>query len=134
MTNRRKILKSTTVAGCSMAMGSCLSTLAYGQDKELFDISLAEWSLFRRLFGGELTNLDFPAYARNEFGIAAVEYVNQFWMDKAEDKNYLAELKQRCDDNGVRSVLIMCDREGALGDPDSAARTMAMTNHYKWVA
>lgn len=117
-----------------MAMGSCLSTLAYGQDKELFDISLAEWSLFRRLFGGELTNLDFPAYARNEFGIAAVEYVNQFWMDKAEDKNYLAELKQRCDDNGVRSVLIMCDREGALGDPDSAARTMAITNHYKWVA
>jgi L-ribulose-5-phosphate 3-epimerase len=134
MTNRRKILKSTAVAGCSMAMGSCLSTLAYGQDKELFDISLAEWSLFRRLFGGELTNLDFPAYARNEFGIAAVEYVNQFWMDKAEDKNYLAELKQRCDDNGVRSVLIMCDREGALGDPDSAARTMAITNHYKWVA
>lgn len=134
MTNRRKILKSTAVAGCSMAMESCLSTLAYGQDKELFDISLAEWSLFRRLFGGELTNLDFPAYARNEFGIAAVEYVNQFWMDKAEDKNYLAELKQRCDDNGVRSVLIMCDREGALGDPDSAARTMAITNHYKWVA
>jgi L-ribulose-5-phosphate 3-epimerase len=134
MTNRRKFLKTTAVVGSGLVKGSCLSTLAFGQDHELFDISLAEWSLYRRLFGGELTNLDFPAYARNEFGIAAVEYVNQFWMDKAEDKNYLVELKKRCDDNGVRSVLIMCDREGALGDPDNAARTVAVTNHYKWVA
>jgi L-ribulose-5-phosphate 3-epimerase len=134
MTNRRKFLKTTAVVGGCLAKGSCLSTLAFGQDHELFDISLAEWSLYRRLFGGELTNLDFPAYARNEFGIAAVEYVNQFWMDKAEDKNYLVELKKRCDDNGVRSVLIMCDREGALGDPDNVARTTAVTNHYKWVA
>ncbi len=26
-------------------------------------------------------------------------------MDKAEDKAYLAELKKRCDDNGVKSGL-----------------------------
>ena len=130
---RRKFLKTTAITGGGLALGSVMPSLL-AQDGPLFDISLAEWSLFRRLFGGELTNLDFPAYARNVFGIAAVEYVNQFWMDKAEDRNYLADLKQRCDDNGVRSVLIMCDREGALGDPDNAARTQAITNHYKWVA
>ena len=132
MTGRRQFLNTAAV----LAGGTMLAhrPFARAQAGSLFDISLAEWSLFRRLFGGELTNLDFPAFARNEFGIAAVEYVNQFWMDKAEDKNYLSELKKRCDDNGVRSVLIMCDREGALGDPDNAARTMAITNHYKWVA
>ena len=132
MTGRRQFLYTAAV----LAGGTMLAHrhFARAQASSLFDISLAEWSLFRRLFGGELTNLDFPAFARNEFGIAAVEYVNQFWMDKAEDKNYLSELKKRCDDNGVRSVLIMCDREGALGDPDNAARTMAITNHYKWVA
>ncbi len=27
----------------------------------------------------------------------------------------------------------MCDREGALGDADPAARTKAVENHYKWV-
>jgi len=27
----------------------------------------------------------------------------------------------------------MCDREGALGDPDDAARTNAVENHYKWI-
>jgi sugar phosphate isomerase/epimerase len=57
----------------------------------------------------------------------------QFFMDKAEDRQWLTELKMRCDDNGVRSLLIMCDREGNLGDPDNAARTTAVENHYKWV-
>ena len=80
-----------------------------------------------------MTNLDFPVVARKEFDIDSVEYVNTFFMDKANDKAYLAQLKQRCDDNGVKSGLIMCDREGALGDADDAARTRAVENHYKWV-
>jgi len=134
MTQRRKFLKNTAVATSGLALASVLPSQVAGQGDELFQISLAQWSLNRRLFGGEISNLDFPGFARNQLGIEAVEYVNQFWMDKAEDKNYLAQLKQRCDDNGVRSVLIMCDREGALGDPDNAARTTAITNHYKWVA
>ena len=29
-------------------------------------------------------------------------------------------------------LLIMCDGEGALGDPDEAKRTQAVENHYKW--
>ena len=27
----------------------------------------------------------------------------------------------------------MCDEEGRLGDPDSAARTTTIQNHYKWI-
>lgn len=57
------------------------------KDKDLFfKISLAEWSLNKELFSGKLTNMDFPAKAKNEFGIEAVEYVNQFFKDKANDK------------------------------------------------
>jgi len=130
MSNRRRFLQATT----ALTAATLVAPALFSQPAPLFGISLAEWSLFRRLFSGELTNLDFPAFARQEFGISAVEYVNQFWMEKAEDKAYLAQLKQRCEDNGVHSVLIMCDREGALGDPDSKARTIAITNHYKWVA
>jgi sugar phosphate isomerase/epimerase len=99
----------------------------------LFDISLAEWSLHRTLFAGELDNLDFPATARRDYDIHAVEYVNSFFKDKAEDQAYLTDLKMRADDNGVRNVLIMCDGEGALGDPDDTARTQAVENHYRWV-
>jgi len=99
----------------------------------MFKISLAEWSLHRMLFGGQLENLEFPAFAKREFDIDCVEYVNQFFKDKAEDTAYLTELRNRCHDNGVRSRLIMCDGEGDLGDPDAAARTKAVENHYKWV-
>ncbi len=98
-----------------------------------FKISLAEWSLNRAIFGGQLDHLDFPLHAKENFGINAVEYVNQFFIDKAKDRPYLADLKSRCDDNGITSVLIMCDLEGDLGDVDEANRRQAVENHYKWV-
>jgi L-ribulose-5-phosphate 3-epimerase len=133
MANRRDFL---AVAGSAIGTATLISTRTAwaAAPKPLpFRISLAEWSLNRAIFGGKMTNLDFPVVARKEFDIEVVEYVNQFFMDKAEDKAYLADLKKRCDDNGVKSGLIMCDREGALGDADAAARTRAVENHYKWV-
>lgn len=102
----------------------------------LFKISLAEWSFHKALFGrdgaAKMDNLDFPRKAR-ELGIEGVEYVNQFFKDKAKDMQYLAELKKISDAEGVTNVLIMCDGEGALGDPDQKARMQAVENHYKWV-
>jgi len=110
------------------------SRLKAADSNPAFKISLAEWSLHRALRAGKLSNLDFPKVARREFGIEGVEYVNQFFKDKAEDEAYLLELKQVCDGEGVRSVLIMCDGEGQLGDPDAAARKRAVDNHHRWVS
>ncbi len=98
----------------------------------LFPISLAQWSLHRALRAKELDNLDFPKRAK-ELGCTGVEYVNSFWKDKARDAKYVAELKKRCSDAGVQSVLIMCDGEGALGDPKEAGRKQAVANHHQWV-
>jgi len=98
-----------------------------------FRISLAEWSLHRTLFGGELDHLDFAPTARSEFGIEGVEYVNSFFKDKRTDAEYLAEMKKRAADAGVRSLLIMCDGEGKLGDPDDAKRTQTVKNHERWL-
>jgi len=101
----------------------------------LFRISLAQWSLNRHLFGRaepKLDNLDFAKTAR-DFGIEAVEYVNQFFFDEGTDKAYLADMKQRAADVGVRSLLIMVDREGALGAPDKAQREQVVRKHHKWV-
>jgi sugar phosphate isomerase/epimerase len=99
----------------------------------IFRISLAQWSLHSALFSGKLNNLDFAMTAKKEYGIRAVEYVNQFFKDKAKDKAYLSEMKKRAKDNGVKSVLIMCDGEGMTGHPDKAERQKAVENHYKWV-
>jgi L-ribulose-5-phosphate 3-epimerase len=98
-----------------------------------FRISLAQWSLNRTLRSGGMDHLDLARVARKEFGIEAIEYVNTFFMDKARDRGYLAEMNRRADAEGVYQHLIMCDREGRLGDPDEAARRQAVENHYKWV-
>src|SRR5213593_1587592 len=93
-------------------------TRARRDPNQPFSISLAEWSLHKALFAKKVEHLDFAKIAKKDFGIDAVEYVNQFFMDKAKDRSYLAEMKKRCDGLGVRSALIMCDDEGMLGDPD----------------
>jgi L-ribulose-5-phosphate 3-epimerase len=135
MTDRRSFIGMAGLAAGSALLANLAAAPARAAAAKdpWFRISLAEWSFNRSLFANKMTNLDFPVVARRDFGIDTVEYVNQFWMDKAEDKAYLAELRKRCDDNGVKSGLIMCDREGALGDADAAARTKAVENHYKWV-
>jgi len=98
-----------------------------------FKISLAQWSLHRELQAKTLDHLDFARVTRKEFGIEAVEYVNQFFKDKAADAAYLAEMNRRAKDLGVYQHLIMIDGEGRLGDPDAAKRTQAIENHYTWV-
>lgn len=122
---------SSFLAACSQKTMAESSAAKPGS--MFFKISLAQWSLHKALFAKEFDNLDFPAKARNEFGISAVEYVNQFFKDKAKDEKYLAELKKRCKDNGVTSVLIMVDGEGEMADTDAQKRMKAVENHYKWV-
>ncbi len=122
------------VAG-ALARSHLLSGLLAAPAKEepLFRISLAEWSLHRALGAGTLDNLDFPRTAKRDYGLEAVEYVNTFFQGHGADRSYLADLKRRCDAEGVTSLDIMCDGEGAIGDPDPAARTRAVENHHKWV-
>ncbi len=133
--NRRDFLAATAAATAGFSLGNMTmpSTHAAECKDPLFKISLAEWSLHHMLQADKLKNLDFPSFSKSEFGIDAVEYVNGFFKDKAEDKAYLADLKQRAADVGVTNVLIMIDGEGHLGDPDEAARTKAVENHFPWV-
>ncbi len=128
-TSRRSFLQHTALAATALTLGGCASL---GRRKPLFDISLAEWSLNKALFGKKLDHLDFPKTARQDYGIGAIELVNQFMMKQAKDQSYLAEFKKRADGEGVRILLIMCDNEGALGDPDEGKRLQAVENHYKW--
>ena len=128
--SRRKFITSLSA---SLAASSLLSNADHHKKKQLFEISIAEWSLHKSLFGKKITNLDFPVVAKKEFDISAVEYVNQFFKDKANDKNYLNELKKICDNEGVKSLLIMCDGEGKLGDPEKSKRISSINNHKRWV-
>ena len=130
---RREFIKQTAAATSAIALTGISSSLISGCSKSNpFEISLAEWSLHRSLQSKEIDHLDFYSVAKNKFNISAVEYVNSFFFDKAKDQRYLNEMKLRASDLGVRSLLIMCDNEGNLGDPDLKKRTKSVENHYKW--
>jgi len=127
-------LSAGTAGGLCLAGCTSLEAMLKGT-KEPFEISLAQWSWHRRLRGQQqpkMDNLDFAKEAKS-LGINAIEYVNQFFKDKARDTNYLAQMRKRAKDNGVKSLLIMCDGEGNLGDPDRQRRTQEVENHYKWL-
>ena len=125
--SRRQFLTQT-----GLAAGALTSGAAWAKDVAPLQISLAQWTINRELRSGKIDNLDFAKVAA-EHGIHAVEYVNQFFMDKAKDANYLGEMKKRAADQDVMSLLIMCDREGNIGDPDSAKRKQTVDNHRKWL-
>ena len=131
--NRRDFVSSTAVAGAGLVLASSLQESMAAPKRPKFRISLAEWSLHRTIRAGELDNRDFAKFSKDEFGVNAIEYVNQFFKDKANDRAYLKELKRRAKDEGVKTLLIMIDGEGKLGDPDESQRATAVQNHYKWV-
>ncbi len=130
-TNRRNFIRTTAAAavGGLLVSPALANAMAKGGK---YKISLAEWSFHKALFAGEMTNLDFPRVTR-ELGMEGVEYVNQFFKDKAKDQKYLAELKKITKDEGVRNVLIMCDGEGMVGHPEKAEREKTVENHKRWV-
>ena len=128
--SRRDFLKWSAFAAAAATLPA---TGFASTNAPLYKISLAEWSLHRSLFAKKVEHLDFAKIAKTEFGIEAIEYVNQFFKDKAKDQAYLGEMKKRAEDHGVKSLLIMCDGEGHLGDADEAKRTQAIENHKKWV-
>lgn len=138
--NRRQFLRAGLAAaaatfpfGRQAVAQDAVPGAAAGAKAPPFKISLAGWSLHLAFFSKKLDYLEFPVIARRDYGIGAVEHVNQFWKDKANDRDYLNGLKTRAADNGVTNVLIMCDNEGHLGDPDDAKRGQAADNHRKWL-
>ena len=130
--SRRGFIQRAALATSALALGA--TTRLFAADANpLYKISLAEWSLHRALFGGKMNHLDFPKVSKNDFGIDAIEPVNQFFKDKAKDQAYLTDFKKRAEDHGVKILLIMIDGEGSLGDPDKAKQKQAVENHHKWV-
>ncbi|MEO8477989.1 MAG: TIM barrel protein [Gemmatimonadota bacterium] len=150
--HRRTFIGAAAAATAASTFPGALS--ARPTVPEPFRISLAQWSLHRTFFGtlppgvdraallktdpdaalrGVAHPVNFPIIARRDYGLTGVEYVNTFMYGHADDTSYLDELNLRAAGEGVTNVLIMCDLEGALGDPDSQARQIAVDNHVKWL-
>lgn len=95
-------------------------------------ISLAEWSFHKALNNKKMDHLGFIIKA-GELGFTGVEYVNQFFKDKALDTSYLQQMTATAEKAGVKQLLIMVDNEGYLADLNKIKRDSAVMNHHKWV-
>lgn len=134
---RRDFLKQSIVGAGVLTIQSALASESTKAD---IQISLAQWSLHRALESGKLDHLDFPAKAKNDFGISVVEYVNGFFgsgkmnfKEAGKNTTYLNELLKRSKDVGVTNHLIMVDHEGFLAIPNDKQRLQAVDNHKKWI-
>lgn len=132
---RRHFLHQLGLSAAGVGLASVLPTPTLADmttQKMSFEISLAEFSFAGELYTGKMTNMEFPARARNEFGINVLEYVSGFFNNKHTDPAYLKELKQRCDDLGMKNHLIMVDGAN-IADLDATKRKQAVEEHYAWV-
>ncbi|TBW28953.1 sugar phosphate isomerase/epimerase [Gramella sp. KN1008] len=119
---------------------SSTETVNAKTDSLFFKISLAQWSLNKSIFSGELDPMDFAEKA-NEMGFEGIEYVTGFYatrINEAEDPQaemqlVLDSLKAKSEEFGVQNLLLMIDGEGDLAVTDSVARNKAVENHKKWV-
>jgi sugar phosphate isomerase/epimerase len=132
-TSRRNFIKKSLAATFSLSAIPATSLISSGCSGKnmFFSISIAEWSLHRAIRSGNMTNLDFHVKARKDFNIEAIEYVNTLF--ESHDEKYLQKLDKRCKDNDVKSLLIMVDAEGNLGNTNTQERIKSVENHYKWV-
>ena len=138
MKTRRTFIKDSLLGAGVFLLAPSVKSL--GMADPDIKLSLAEWSFHRALQAGKLDHLDFPAKAKNEFGIPAVEYVNGFFggskmdfREAAKDTAYLNELLKRSKDAGVFNHLLMCDDEGPLSSTNDKERLESVENHKKWI-
>jgi sugar phosphate isomerase/epimerase len=119
MPNRREFLA---------AIGAFAAWAANANDV----ISLAAWSINRSFFQHQRwKNVDLPRICRDEFGISALEFVNQFFENPM--MRHLQQLRRAGSDNGVAFIRIMVDGEGDMAALDKTERRQASVAHRKWV-
>jgi sugar phosphate isomerase/epimerase len=138
MATRRTFIKKSLLGAGVLMLAPSLD-LKSEQDSAI-KISLAEWSLHRTIRAGKIDHLDFPAIAKKDFNISAVEYVNGLFggtkmdfKEAAKNSAYLKELLKRSKDAGVFNHLLMVDDEGPLALPDDKVRLLAVDDHKKWI-
>ena len=131
--NRRSFLALSSAAVCGLRFGFPTAAVAAEETACPYKLSLAEWSLVNTLHAKLLDNLDFPRVAKQDYGMDAIEFVDQFFADKAKDMAYLTELKKRADGEGVYMHLIMLDTNGPLGVAREKVRRRSIEKTVEWM-
>ncbi len=104
------------------------------------EMALAGWSIHRRFKSRQMTLVDFPRIAAEEFGIERIELNSPFFEYDVPDRpagspvksQNLRDIKRAAGDAGVRCLSIAVDGHGNLAALDESERQAAVENHRKW--
>ncbi|WP_372973179.1 sugar phosphate isomerase/epimerase family protein [Muriicola sp.] len=149
---RRKFVRNTAAAGAGLSLLGLYGCKQGKKENEgktetetvmtepFFKLSLAQWSVHRMIWNGELDPYAFASKAA-EWGFAGLEYVSQLYDKELREANYSAEAmaafversNAEAEKYGLENVLIMIDGQGDLATSDKAERKKAVENHHKWV-
>ncbi|MCF7569015.1 sugar phosphate isomerase/epimerase [Sabulilitoribacter arenilitoris] len=100
-----------------------------------FKISLAQWSLNKKIRSGEMNPFDFAKEAKG-LGFEAIEYVSGLYKKEVNEvgiDEVVEKLKSESEKHGVKNLLIMIDGEGNLATSDENELKSALEKHKKWV-
>ncbi|WP_224487795.1 sugar phosphate isomerase/epimerase family protein [Robertkochia flava] len=154
--NRRRFVRNSSQAGLALALlglASCKNksgdtsqdtsqAMAAAADP-FFKLSLAQWSVHRMIWEGQMDPYDFAAKAK-AWGFSGLEYVNHLYAKSMEAYDtelagieaMVKELSKRSQDQEMENLIMMIDLQedaGALCHPESSVRAAAVTNHHKWI-
>jgi sugar phosphate isomerase/epimerase len=150
--SRRDFLRDSTLAGAAAGLAVSLPRGLFAQDPQattqptgqpvappaadgpLFKLCLGEYSLHVMIQNQrELDNRDFAPFAKNTLGFDAVDYWSRPFNSNHTNAQYLAEMKKKADDAGVKGVLILVDDPPDMGQVNEPQRLAAIDGHKPWV-
>jgi sugar phosphate isomerase/epimerase len=79
-----------------------------------------------------MSAVDFPAFAREQYSIGLLDYVNTLLGSSRDMAGRAAELARSSAAAGVQNQVLMIDEQGLLGDPDPSRRAQSVDNHLRW--
>lgn len=117
-----------------------LTEIDIAQSEPFFKISLAQWSIHKKIIDEGMNPYDFAKTAKS-WGFDGLEYVSQLYSrelakyDNVEEamKNLVCRLKQESEAANIQNLIIMVDGEGDLASLDESERNESVKRHKKWV-
>ena len=138
MNSRRKFLYS------SLAISSMpFINNIYGNpiNKSKLELALQIYSFAPLIFKNQLDILDYPKLIKEKYNINGAEYWSIAFMGKEKNKNFLKDLNNRTEDQGVKNLIILVDNIDlatmengpSLASTIKAERDEAVNYHKQWI-
>tara|TARA_B100000575_G_scaffold91159_1_gene72448 strand:+ start:4078 stop:5172 length:1095 start_codon:yes stop_codon:yes gene_type:complete len=144
---RRKFLKNSLlgITGLPIINSNGLNFFKENSEELFFELSLAQFSLFRPIMNKQIDPYDFAKIAREE-GFKGLEYMSAIYkgglmsfgnqkksFGLKEAKEFAKKSKTKSDEFGLENLLIMVDGEGDLSNEGTKKGMKSVENHHKWV-